>query len=156
MKNIVWKRSDGVVAITHIIDQADSETDVPGHSSQDEAVLMIGRGDVPHGWEAVEFDAELPPDRTFRDAWFHDGKIRVDMEKAKDIWRETIRADRKPILESLDVAFIRALETGDAELVGDIRAQKQALRDATDDPIIDAAATPEELKAAIPEVLKIK
>ena len=156
MKNIVWKRSDGVVAITHIIDQADSETDVPGHSSQDEAVLMIGRGDVPHGWEAAGFDAPVPSDRTFREAWAYVDSVEVDMTKAKEIWRDNIRAARKPILESLDVAFIRALETGDTELVGDIRAQKQALRDATDDPVIDAAATPEELKAATPEVLKSK
>ena len=147
MKNIIWKRSDGGIAVTWVMNDISSEA---------EARRLLMTRDVPLDWEAVEFDAEIPPDRTFRDAWFHDGKIRVDMEKAKDIWREKIRADRKPILESLDVAFIRALETGDAELVGDIRAQKQALRDATDDPVVDAAATPEELKAAIPEVLKIK
>lgn len=148
MKNIVWKKENGGCAITHIFD--------PSIVNEEHAIELKARGDIPAGWEAVAFDVEIPEDRTFRDAWTHDEWIKVDMGKAKEIWRDKIRADRKPILESLDVAFIRALETDDTELAGDIRAQKQAIRDATDDPIIDAAATPEELKAAIPEVLKSK
>lgn len=143
-KKIVFMHPEGHLAIFH---PADPEADL----------VELAKSVVPAGVEYhVVDESEIPTDRTFRGAWVHDGGIKVGMEKAKDIWRDKIREQRRPILESLDVAFIRALETGDTELVGDIRAQKQALRDATDDPVIDAAATPEELKAAIPEVLKIK
>jgi hypothetical protein len=70
------------------------------------------------------------------------------MEKAKDIWRDKIRLARDPELAKLDAAFMKALETG-ADTTA-IVAQKQALRDAPSDLAIDAATTPDELKAVQP------
>jgi len=52
------------------------------------------------------------------------------------------------------VAFMRAVEAGDTAKQAEIAAKKQALRDATDDPVITAAQTPEELKAAVPAALQ--
>lgn len=55
--------------------------------------------------------------------------IKINLDKAKEIQKDKMRAVRKPLLEKLDVDFVRALETG-----GDttsITAQKQALRDIT-------------------------
>lgn len=80
--------------------------------------------------------------------------ITVDMAKARDIQRDRIREMRAPVLAELDIAYQRADEQGDAEAKADIAARKQALRDATKDPAIDAAKTPEELKAVIPDALK--
>lgn len=79
--------------------------------------------------------------------------IIVNMEKAKEIKRNMIRAERDSILVDLDVQFMRAVEMGDAELQAEIAAKKQALRDATKDPAIEAATTPEELKAIRPAAL---
>lgn len=79
--------------------------------------------------------------------------ININMIKARDIARGIIRAERAPLLAALDVEFMRAVEQGNTALQAEIAARKQALRDATDDPIIEAAATPDELKAAIPEVM---
>ena len=76
--------------------------------------------------------------------------IKVNMTKAREIKKDQIRADRKPMLEALDVAFMRAVELGDNAQQASIAAEKQALRDATDDPAIAAAETPEELKAVNP------
>ena len=78
--------------------------------------------------------------------------ITVNMEKARDIHRQRLREARAPLFNALDVAFQRAMETGadTAEIV----AKKQALRDVTADPAIDAAQTTDELKAVWPEVLK--
>jgi len=80
--------------------------------------------------------------------------ITVDMTKAREIKRDMIRAERKPLLEKLDVEYMRAQEAGDTTLQQEIAAKKQALRDATVDPVIDAATTPDELKAATPAALK--
>jgi hypothetical protein len=80
--------------------------------------------------------------------------ITVDMTKAREIKRDMIRAERKPLLEKLDVEFMRAQEAGDTALQQEIAAKKQALRDATVDPVIDAATTPDELKAVRPDVLE--
>jgi hypothetical protein len=71
-------------------------------------------------------------------------KIQVNINKAKDITKEKLREERKPLLEKLDVEFQRALELG-AD-TSSIVANKQALRDATNQ--VDSMTTVEELKAA--------
>jgi hypothetical protein len=79
--------------------------------------------------------------------------IIVNMTKAKEIKKNMIRAERASIFESLDVQFVRAMEAGDSDLQAEISAKKQALRDATKDPAIEAATTPEELKVVRPAAL---
>jgi len=81
--------------------------------------------------------------------------IFTDMTKAREIKRDQLRAERKPLLEKLDVEFMRAQEQGDQTKADEIAAKKQALRDVTADPAIDAATTPDELKAARPEALDL-
>jgi hypothetical protein len=104
---------------------------------------------------AVTYNASewtLPTDRTFREAWAASspdvGVISVDIDVAKEIWREKIRAARIEPLAALDAAFMKALETG-AD-TSSIVAQKQALRDAPADARIGAATTPAELIAVQP------
>lgn len=81
-------------------------------------------------------------------------KIKVDMTKAVEIKKDLIRAERAPILAALDVEMMRAIEAGDTKAQAEISVKKQALRDATKDPVILDAVTPEELKAAVPDALK--
>ena len=71
-----------------------------------------------------------------------DMAIIVDIDKAKDITKDRLRAERKPLLEAQDVAFQRALESG-ADTSA-IVAEKQRLRDIT--KIIDNINTIDELK----------
>lgn len=99
-------------------------------------------------------DAGPPHDRTFRNAWkFEDGWIVVDMEKARELHRNKLRELRKPKLEALDVEYQRADEAGNSAEKKKVAAKKQALRDVTSDPAIDAAKTPDELKAVLPAAL---
>jgi hypothetical protein len=101
-------------------------------------------------------DYTLPAERTFRNAWEANSGtkvISVDMEVARNIWRDKIRLERTEPLESLDTAFMKALESG-ADTT-QIVADKQALRDAPSDPAIDAATTPEELAAVQPAGLTV-
>ena len=94
----------------------------------------------------------IPTDRTFRAAWqFNDAVVEVDMDKAKEIHKQNLRMERKPLLDSLDVQYMRALEAGSDTTA--IVASKQALRDVTDDARIANATTPEELKALTLDVL---
>lgn len=99
---------------------------------------------------------EVPTDRSFRAAWKvakDEVVITVDMVAARSIWRDKIREARKAEFERLDAAFMKALERG--EDITPIAVQRQALRDAPNDPRIDAASTPEELKAVQPAGLKV-
>lgn len=114
-------------------------------------------------WPAKDRDAvvgvrDLLPieeieDRTFRNAWTDDGRLKVDMERAREVWRQYMRKVREPLLRTLDGAYLQALEKGDTAKMSEAASQKQALRDVTSHPDIEAAKTPEELRAVWPEVL---
>ena len=69
--------------------------------------------------------------------------ITINLDKAKDITKDRLRADRKPLLEAEDVKFMKAPETG-ADTTA-IVAEKQRLRDITKD--VDSCTTTDELKA---------
>ena len=73
-----------------------------------------------------------------------DMAIIIDINKAKEITKDRLRAERKPLLEAQDVAFQRALESG-ADTSA-IVAEKQRLRDITNQ--VDTMTTVEELKGA--------
>ena len=74
--------------------------------------------------------------------------ITINIEKAKEITKEKLRADRKPLLEAEYVKFQRALETG-ADTT-DIVAEKQRLRDITND--VDAMTTEAQLRSKMMEL----
>lgn len=68
--------------------------------------------------------------------------ITINLNKAKEITKQRLRAERAPLLSALDVQFQRALETG-ADTSA-IVAEKQRLRDITN--LADAATTLDQLK----------
>lgn len=93
------------------------------------------------------FVETLPEDKTFRDAWYLDNRsIRINLDKARDIWRSILRTRRAPKLQALDVEFMLALEKGDDARVAEVKKQKNRLRDLPADPRIDSARTVSELK----------
>ena len=69
--------------------------------------------------------------------------ITINIDKAKDITKDRLRAERTPLLQAQDVAFQRAMEEG-ADTSA-IVAEKQRLRDITS--LCDTAESIEELKA---------
>jgi hypothetical protein len=77
--------------------------------------------------------------------------IIVNPEKAKAIWKDKWRQARKPLLASLDIEFMKAVESADTAKQAEIASQKQALRDVTQTEIV--GNTPEEIKAVWPSVL---
>jgi hypothetical protein len=77
--------------------------------------------------------------------------IIVNPDKAKAIWKDKWREARKPLLASLDIEFMKAVETADSEKQAEIASKKQALRDVTQTEIV--GNTPEEIKAVWPSVL---
>lgn len=95
-----------------------------------------------------------PTDRQFRGAWQLEGEvITIDIAAARCIHRDLLREARRPMLVALDALWFAADETNDAGAKASIAAQKQALRDVTEDPRIEAAATPEALAALTIDVL---
>jgi UDP-N-acetylglucosamine pyrophosphorylase len=68
--------------------------------------------------------------------------IIINFDKAKQITKERLRQERKPLLEQQDVLFQRSLENN-ADTSA-IVAEKQRLRDITN--LVDNATTLEQLK----------
>ena len=129
-KRIIWTEPSGQVAVLYpILPVEDCIKDVPDGLS----------------YHIVE-DSEIPKNTFFERAWkIVDGKIEMDITKAKEVHRENIRNARQEKLAELDIEFQRALETSsDTSL---IVANKQALRDAPAAAGIATATTTDELKA---------
>jgi len=114
------------------------------HPTGELSIEEVAAKDVPANVSfRIVDESEIPTDRTFRNAWKDEGGIKVDMGKAKDITKDRLRNERKPLLEAQDVAFQRALESGASTAA--IVSEKQRLRDITKQ--VDALASLDELKA---------
>jgi len=128
----------------------------PGFTAEEVAAKAVPAG-RPY---TIVPDEAIPSDRTYRNAWEPDhanGRVIHNMSKCREIHREHLRRARTPLMAALDVEYQRADEdTNSARKTAEkarIAAQKQALRDVTADPAIDAASTPEELKQVWPAIL---
>ena len=71
--------------------------------------------------------------------------LTVSLAKAKEITKDKLRVERKPLLEAQDIAFMKAQEAGTSTSA--IVTEKQRLRDITGDYVNDMS-TLDELKAA--------
>lgn len=137
MQVIIFKNDNGGVA-----------TCIPTGELPIEAVLTK---DVPEGRGArIVNQMDLPIQHNdFYDAWEMDDKsVTVNLAKAKEITKKRLRAEREPLLQAQDVAFQRALESGDDTKA--IVAEKNRLRDIT--KLADSANSLDELRGLKAEV----
>ena len=151
MKVIIYTNREGILVVVNL----------PG----------IGGDIEKKAWDALPSDAinprlvderEIPTNRTFRNAWLDNG-VAVDhnMVKAREIHKDHLRQAPAPKMrDQVDIDFLKSLEAwlaAQPNVSLELRStmvKKQALRDVTIDPAIEAAKTPEELIAAWPEILK--
>jgi hypothetical protein len=112
---------------------------------------QIGELKLPHA------SSPPPKDKAFRDAWASDGAVPptivVDMVKARAIARDMIREQRKPVFSRYDAEFNIAVENEDRQAMTDAKLKRNRLRNATKDPRIEAAETPERLKDVVAEIV---
>ncbi len=93
--------------------------------------------------------SSMPSDRYFRNAWTLSGTvISEDLATAKTLFKDKIREVRKPLLETQDVAYMKALESGSSSAQTTAKNEKTKLRDAPAASAITNAKTIAELKAA--------
>jgi hypothetical protein len=109
-------------------------------------IEQVQSKDIPVGVQSFIVDTSMLPeeDNDFFNAWEQThGAITVNLDKAKEVTKARLRAQRVPLFAQQDVMFQRALESG-----GDITAivgEKQRLRDVTN--LADACTTLAELRA---------
>jgi hypothetical protein len=122
-------------------DNGGVSTTIPTGEISIEAVLAK---DCPKG--AIIVDSNTLPNQhnDFYDAWeLADGKVEVNVAKAKEITKARLRNERTPLLAAQDVAFQRAQEAGSDTTA--IVAEKNRLRDIT--ALADLETTLEGLRA---------
>ncbi len=133
---IIYQNSEGGVSVIHPTGELPIEE--------------VAAKDVPEGvaYEIVEDDA-IPSDRTFRNAWvLGDCCIEHDLDKCKALGHTMRRAKRAEEFAPHDEVIMKQIPGADAEAA---EAARQEIRDkyAAIQDAIDAAATPEDIKAAL-------
>ena len=135
MNRIIYPTPEGGVAVI-----------IPAES------VELALKDVPEGvpYEIVPEDA-IPSDRFFRNAWVKgSGKVEVDLPKAKAIGHDIRRTKRAEEFAPLDEVIAKQIPGKDAAAAEEarqiIRNKYTEVQDA-----IDAAETPDEIKAALME-----
>jgi len=76
--------------------------------------------------------------------------IKINVDKAKEIWLDKWREARKAKFEQLDIEFIKALELNDTNKMQNVSQQKQALRDITKTELPNNV---DQIKTIWPEIL---
>ena len=125
------------------------------HPTGEVPIEVVVEKDVPTEYKhtaCIVEDECIPTDRQFRDAWQFRGvdlinktAISVNIDKAKEIHKGRLRADRKILLEDLDGKELQALRKN--EDIKAIQNEKDRLCDIT--KLVDECTTIEEIKAII-------
>jgi hypothetical protein len=133
MNKIIYQTPEGGVAVI-----------IPAESV--EAALK----DVPAGvdYEIIE-EGSLPADRFFRNAWVKGtGKVDIDLDRARSVGHDIRRQKRAEEFAPHDEVIAKQIPGKDA---AQAEAKRQKIRDryAEVQDAIDAAETPDEIKAAL-------
>jgi hypothetical protein len=106
---------------------------------------------IPKGIEYAVVDDLGSLDDEYFDAFeYRNMGIYCNIDKAKVIHIDKFRVARKPLLESLDIQYMKALEANDSVKATEIAAKKQELRDITQTPLPDTLS---EIKEVWPSIL---
>lgn len=124
-------------------------------ASDEEVLSFIIAKDLSEGADfQIVHVSELPQDRYFRNSWkYENGKVSVDMAKAKDFHLSKIREARDRQLEKLDKDFNKYFGQKKQQLADQVEAQRQQLRDIPQTFDLSQANSPKELKALWPDGL---
>lgn len=130
MKVIIYTNENGGVSICQPTNELSIEEvkakDCPEHAIiVDVSDLPQSEDDFFNSWELI------------------DGKVIVNLDKAKAQTKTRLRAEREPQLLAQDVLFQRALESNSGTSA--IVAEKQRLRDITNS--VDSCVSTDELRA---------
>jgi hypothetical protein len=138
MPHVTFPNPDGSLAILIPVD-----TTVPLEE-------IIARS-LPPGTPHCVCDS-IDRDPAFHDAYDFDSTTGSTFipDRGKEVQLNLWREFRKPLLEKLDIAFTKALESNDTTAMQEIAAKKQALRDVTKTQLPNDLAG---IKSTFPSIL---
>ena len=149
MKNIIWKKPNGELAITTIVNPDIDE-------KEESQKLMLDQNHI--GYEVIGYNVNIPKEmhsRDFRKSWdLVDGALVVNLAKAEEEKIAEIRTKRNNALSSLDISYMKALEKNDTSLMQKIALQKQALRDLPSNLDLSSIKSVSDLKSLNPKEIE--
>ena len=149
MATIIISRADGGVSIGPFT----GDPDIAFASWVRQAHIH----ELPATFRVVSTGVSLPSGRMFRTAWTDanpGAQVDVDMNKARAIHMNRIRAARDDELARSDVELARAEDAGDTVQVARLRDKRKALRDIPQTFDLTAATKPDELVQLWPDELQ--
>lgn len=132
---------------------------------RDQADVLLARGDID-GYKEVEYkvveDTDLlnvhKDDKSFRQAWCFCSKqgVRFDMDRAREIHLQRVRARRNERLSSADFEINKAEDedSPDQNLIKQLRRKRRGLRDIPQTLDMSKASCPDDLKKIWPKELR--
>lgn len=143
MKTIIYKIEDDKVAVMLPAIVGQSVEELAEKYLKDKEYTILEEVNIdPEFQEAYEYKKD-PNTET--------GKAVINYDKAKEIQKNKWREMRKPLLEKLDVDFMKALETNNTNQIKSIAEKKQELRDVTKISMINNL---DAIKETMPNILK--
>ena len=123
--------------------------------SRSHAIEEIAKRVVPDGADFLLLEESEVPELLWQEAFEKgNGGVAVNMPKARECARKEIRRLRAPMFPHLDAEWMKATGQKNVLAADAIDAKRQRLRDAPQDPRIEAAQTTDELKALIGDCLQ--
>jgi len=145
---ILWEKANKSIAVTTVSPRVNVQNEIAVIQSRNPELVFKKTAETSElnvvpglFFDAYEFDADL--------------NLVHNMVKAREIWRNHIRTNRYEFLSKLDIEYQKAMESNNTELMAEIVAKKEILRDATEDSRIEAAINITELQEAYPELMKV-
>ena len=142
MKKIIYQQENGTVALVVPTNQFTLEQVIESAVPVGAPYLVIDDEHIPDGF--MDFHGAVT-------ANFDDPiniSVKVDIERAKDIAKQNIRAQRKPLFEENDIALRDAMISGNKVALKAAIDKRDRLRDATKK--VNSVSTLEELRRVKP------
>lgn len=145
-KRIIWKQTDGSVAVTIPAPNGRREGE-----KEEDWISRIATKAKPNGsTRCADCNAEDLPKRYFRNCWRFTDKVEVDLPLARTQRMTEIRTKRNELLDNSDKETLRLQAVGTVQEKQDMENYRQLLRDIPSNVNLDLITDSDELEVFEP------
>ena len=135
MKRICYTNDQGILSVVIPAPKAQLERvlgPLTEEAYKEHVITRCAPTDRP--WRFIDVK-DIPDSREFREAWVdttESSTVDICCERAREAKLALMRERRNALLDASDKDFMAALESGDVNRIGSVKAHRKKLRDATE------------------------